>query len=365
VFIVHVPKTAGTTIATAMRLRHGDAWAWVGQGIDSAGEQACRQALADIESADPPVRVIQGHVPLSLEPLRDSELPLATFLRDPLERTASAYFYRFRKKGWTRPAPISRPWLEVFGIHDNLQTRMLSGMPLDEPASGEMLDAAIRNLEQRFRFVGTTERFDESYVLLHVAFGWRPLLIANRRVNATRPRVDELTEEEHSVLRQHNELDSELHAVAQRRLDQAISRSANELQVELAAYELARRLSTTERAHDPDRLGLDPDQADDDTGPLVRSRAETILVDTALATATGINVGRAGTVLADMGEVAQRAADRLAETQRLMARLQHLDEKLRRALVGVERAESGPAADDEIGEPSPWSALTRSGTGPE
>jgi hypothetical protein len=347
-----------------MRLRHGDAWVWVGHALDDAGARACSEAFAGLQSADHPVRVVQGHVPLCFEPLRDSDLALATFLRDPIDRTASAYYYRFRKKGWTRPAPISRPWLEAIGIHDNLQTRMLSGMPVDEPASTKMLDAAIRNLEQRFRVVGTTERFDESYVLLHVAFGWRPLLISRRRVNSTRPKIDEITSAELSVLRRHNELDSELHAVAQRCLDQSISRWASELQIDLAAYRLARRLSATEHASEPNRLAPDPDLADENPEPLVRSRAETILIDTTLAAVTSVNIGRAGRILADLGEVAERAGDRLAETQRLMARLHHLDEKLRRALVGFEK-EGVTAADvEETVEASP-TAFTRSETGPE
>ena len=79
-------------------------------------------------------------------------------------------------------------------MHDNLQTRMLSGLP--EPfgeVDDEMLERAKHNLRDGLVFFGLTERFDESLVLAKQRLGLRSILYrSNSRVNTSRPRGDEI-----------------------------------------------------------------------------------------------------------------------------------------------------------------------------
>ena len=62
------------------------------------------------------------------------------------------------------------------GIPEPGQLGAISG-DLDTPfgaCTSDMLERAKRHIEERFSFVGITERFDESLVLLRRTFAWKP-----------------------------------------------------------------------------------------------------------------------------------------------------------------------------------------------
>ena len=93
---------------------------------------------------------------------------------------------------------------------DNSQTRAIAGdvgTPYGQ-CTEEMLETARRNLAEHFSWVGVTERFDESIVLLRRTFGWSDVRYMNANVarSATPPSESDL-----ALIEEMNSLDMALY----------------------------------------------------------------------------------------------------------------------------------------------------------
>ena len=202
--LVHVPKTAGTTLTRLMRYHYRGGRFLTSGNIFSRFEQV-EAKLREIQGKTH-IAAVAGHFTVGLA---DQALPHArrmTILRDPVERTLSHYYSLVQPRvGRTRAAgpAIIPPWLplpapgltlaETLGEHsyipDNLQTRMLCGIvsPYD-PLPPDALEQAKRNVRERFAFVGTTERFSEFLALLNLELCWPTVAYNSYKVHAMRPR---------------------------------------------------------------------------------------------------------------------------------------------------------------------------------
>ncbi|MFZ9858877.1 MAG: sulfotransferase family 2 domain-containing protein [Roseiflexaceae bacterium] len=165
---VHIPKTAGTSLFDAMMQQFGAHNILPQYGHrpppDSWWEGAKEKALTGIRKQVWPHRYVVGHVPVVQymdiqEDGRYTKRPgyrYMTFLRNPLDRAVSHYFYwqqinepqnpqwvRFHTEQWS---------LEQFLLHPkftNFHMRFIRGLDIDE-----------------FDFVGVVEEFEQSMKLL-------------------------------------------------------------------------------------------------------------------------------------------------------------------------------------------------------
>jgi hypothetical protein len=219
--LVHLPKTAGTTLAQLMRYHYRDG-AFKGAGNVLSRFEEAQPRLRTI-AGKPKLRAAAGHVSFGLA---ERVLPAATFvtiLREPVARTLSQYYFLTESGNGTGLVP---PWLDgdarglslgdAFGrgyLLDDLQTRMLCGLvsPYDA-LPDDALDRAKANLRDRFAYVGTTERFDELLARLNLALGWPTTAYERARENTRRPA--EVSAELTTLAAERNELDRELHVYA-------------------------------------------------------------------------------------------------------------------------------------------------------
>ena len=135
-------------------------------------------------------RILYGHVPLGIREYlpqhvaASRELRYFTFLRDPVDRMLSHFFaIRDRLQGVEEPGkytlgalpkePTLDDMLQRGYVHDNLHTRMLSGVPPEpfDEVTDEMLEQAKGNLRDGLVFFGLAERFDESLVIAKQRLG--------------------------------------------------------------------------------------------------------------------------------------------------------------------------------------------------
>jgi hypothetical protein len=159
--VVHIHKTAGTTLAGVFKRSFGARHLDVLK-IDSTTEHLTPEELRQmmdrfyprLDSINAhPVRVYSG-----LEAVVP-EIEYISFLRNPIERTASHYQYDFQVGGVDIPF---EEWVTHDAVPDR-QTRILAG----PDASGEDAIALL----PRFSFIGRSDAFDESLVLSNA--GWR------------------------------------------------------------------------------------------------------------------------------------------------------------------------------------------------
>jgi hypothetical protein len=122
---------------------------------------------------------------------------------------------------------------------DNGQLRLLTGHIDDIEIGGctrQLLDQAKNILRKYFMVVGSSERFDESLLLMKRKLGWNRLPVYQKR-NVGAPRPPELPKQVLDTIRKHNELDCELYEWASDRLQQELQRE--DIQGELSKFQTA------------------------------------------------------------------------------------------------------------------------------
>ena len=251
---VHLPRTGGTTIERVLDRKYRSRALHVEtlrQPLESVGDLSFDERAA--------ARVVAGHVHYGVHEHIPNECAYVTMLREPVSRVASMYrFIRGNPKHWHHDELVrSGMELEEFartaadpGV-DNQQTRLIAGIgsgELGQPPSKlgpEALETAKHNL-RAFLVVGLTERFDESFILLRRALGWRlPMYMSVKAARATEgPMADEDAE---AAIRARNLLDNELYEFARELFEGAIAQYGASFRRELAAFRALNRI--------PDRLG--------------------------------------------------------------------------------------------------------------
>lgn len=171
---VHMHKTGGTTVSHILRssfgLRHCQVEPWHARWD---GPPFSAQDLQRLRKYYPNLKSIAGHRVTAHEDLHENgtEFKYFTIMRNPLKLCASRFQYKVnvsKKKNLDFQEWIQRDWPR------NHQTKMIAGV--------EDVEKAIQIIQEKNIFVGLTERFDESMVLLK-ALKANDLNISYKRVN--------------------------------------------------------------------------------------------------------------------------------------------------------------------------------------
>ena len=185
---VHLPKTGGTTLSRLVRWstgRAGFAHFWL-----PPTPQELARALGK-----PRLEVVYGHLPYGFHRwfsrVGESECVnghYICFLRNPVDRVVSHYHNDRR-----RPVPTVAKEHDLRGyverVEVNVMTQMIAGAKhgawwnhpdrgyrepdesQDPPVTEAMFELAASRLRDEFGFVGLTERFDDSLLLMHSILG--------------------------------------------------------------------------------------------------------------------------------------------------------------------------------------------------
>jgi hypothetical protein len=170
---IHLNKTGGSTVNHVLRSSYGaghcpvQPWhaKWKGRAFSNADLQRLRRIY-------PRLRSISGHRVVGYEDLDagNDRLDYFTMMRDPVKASVSSYQHKIQISGKTDSfeAWIEQDWTR------NRQTKQIAGT--------EDAGEAIRIIERKQIFVGLTEHFNESLLLLNSLVA-NDLNISYRRVN--------------------------------------------------------------------------------------------------------------------------------------------------------------------------------------
>jgi hypothetical protein len=159
---VHIEKTAGTTLNAILRRsfgpRHCDIRLPLVKRRKDRHDHRAYVEAADLDRVRRLYRTLRGIAGHNVKPYSDLRtkypaIEFFTFLRNPASRFRSHFLNR--APGHTREA-FDR-WIAANWVH-NWQTKMIAG----EPNAQKAIDL----IGERFGFVGLTERFDESLLLM-------------------------------------------------------------------------------------------------------------------------------------------------------------------------------------------------------
>lgn len=170
---IHMNKTGGATLNRILRssygTRHCSVEPWQSRW---AGPPFSNEDLQRLLKIYPNPRSISGHRVVGYEHLEvnGSQPDYFTLLRDPIKASASSFQHKKQISG--KPETFEE-WIQKHWTR-NRQTKMLAGT--------EDVSEAIRIIEKKRIFVGLTEHYDESLILLKSLVA-PDLNISYRRVN--------------------------------------------------------------------------------------------------------------------------------------------------------------------------------------
>jgi hypothetical protein len=262
VLFLHIPKTAGTTLHRIIEGEYnpfrvftieGGAIEW---SIDHFKRMPERRRAA--------LQVLKGHMSFGLHEYLPQPSTYMTFLRDPVERCISAYYYSmgnplnpFHQR--IKQEKIDLPtFLDTARWNQNLQCKMLAGIdrrdyrPVDlmrstrrpgaPPPGAEVdrwsnvstLDNAKENLQRYFRFVGVSDRFSDGLILLKHVFGWKCSSYSTYRKSRGRPKSESLDPGILAEVEERNQFDRALYEFGKKLFVEAIDRAGLDLERETA-----------------------------------------------------------------------------------------------------------------------------------
>jgi hypothetical protein len=200
------------------------------------------------------MQVFKGHMPFGIHKRLPQNSTYISFLRDPVERVISAYYFARNYVLHPLHAWISKLTLEQYvqqSPNHNVQCKYLSGRPFvgdyhAGPCNEEMLEMAKQNLVKYFSLVGLTERFDEGLAILKIIFGWEIAKYAKFNVTKSRLKKHSLPASTVELIADRNRFDMALYEYAIPIFDQTRAKYGREVQRQLDLISQAKELSKLE-----------------------------------------------------------------------------------------------------------------------
>jgi hypothetical protein len=260
---VHVPKTAGRSLHHVMFRQYADKHTHRINPVTPETLEAIRHWSPETKQS---AEVIFGHFDYGMHaffPERSGNIQYISFLREPVDRIISNYYYiKHRDKvhrlhGWVKDQSIREFLLDERNRAEttNSAVRQLSGVTQlyssayitllkdTEPLPDNALELAKANVSNVFNVVGITELFDESLLVMSQTFGWKNLYYTKINVGKGKWRTDdEITPEVIDLIKEQNQLDLELYSFAKQRLQSTIAAQGNAFQNQLRQYQMRNKL---------------------------------------------------------------------------------------------------------------------------
>jgi len=248
---VHLYKTGGTTLNRIIE------WEYKLPRICSVEPTWWRWSYKKITRWSPSrlarVDVFKGHMPFGLHSLLPGPANYVTFLRDPVDRAISDYYFARRFKPHPHHRAAHQLNLEEFfrQKHEhNWQSRILAGSDAQElfpsVCDAATLARAKENLARRFIAVGLTERFDESLALLKVVLGWKVKRYRSFRVASNRIAKKQVAPSTLELIKEWEKFDLALYAYAASLFETALAAHREAVEAELPAIRNAREMTPLE-----------------------------------------------------------------------------------------------------------------------
>ncbi len=230
---LHIPKSAGTTIRTIISREYGSrSVVYYEPETEHFEYRDAPQAYLRGRLDEGGIRLITGHLRYGIHEFLHAPCRYFTLLRDPVERALSEYFYAYAYPQHRYQAKILSGEMSFADFLDadtifvgSTITHFLSG---ESPGLHTSAEVSLTNLRRSITAVGTSERFDESMLLIAKDFGWAPPLYLPRNVTRLDDRQAEhrmrVREEVGTLLRAKFALDYQVYDAANELMSHRILR---------------------------------------------------------------------------------------------------------------------------------------------
>lgn len=219
---LHIPKAAGSSLRGIMKEHYSSSQTHRVYGWRC--QRKYDKFTAFPREKKKRIRYIEGHMRFGIHEYVPGPCAYMTFLRDPVQRLLSHYYYIFTRPNHYQYGLVvgNNMSFDEFIASDssrdahNRQVFSTAGLSaqefsaLEEPR--EALDMARRNIEKHFALVGFSEHFDTSLLLLKLAMGWDTFPFYVRR-NVTKNTSSRSSVSASTIerIREYNSLDWQLY----------------------------------------------------------------------------------------------------------------------------------------------------------
>lgn len=218
---IHIPKTAGSSFRESMIKPNVSSY-YNFRGLKNL---YLKKNVVNNE-------VIGGHMPYGVHKIIKGSPKYFTFLRSPIDRAISHYFFMVQAANPKYPN-ANRPHrllhqktplkdifnatkshkyrFSVFSLLDNLQTRYIAGYRYYwySKDSNDLLKIAMKNLKENIELFGIQEQYQDSLQLFQNVFGWENYPVSQKLRNTRIEKV--VNEEDMIVLENNHQLDLRLY----------------------------------------------------------------------------------------------------------------------------------------------------------
>lgn len=217
---LHLPKNGGTTFhAILNRMYPKENTFTIVRAVPPHNN------LPDFKNMEPnerkKIKLLKGHAPFGLHEYMDSNTKYITFLRKPEDRIVSLYYYVLGKPKNRLYNTIKNMSLYEFVSQvkssdvNNCQVKWISGIDDTEEM---MLEKALENIENHFSFVGLTEKFDLSLLLIKKKYNWPLPYYKVKNKTLGRPSIMEIDAKTKETINEFNASDNKLYQIIEERL---------------------------------------------------------------------------------------------------------------------------------------------------
>lgn len=244
VIFLHIPKTAGVTLKLIINRQFHETEIFRIYGDELILQEAGDTLNEVDEKTRMTFKLIYGHFQYGLHKHLKQTVSYFTFLRDPIERVISQYYYVKRDRDHLLHDKVHNHNMSldeylISGITtevNNGQTRLISGedhLHAYGKCTPGLLELAKKNIQSHFSVVGFLERFDESIILLKLHYGWKNMQYFVRNVSKNRQPRSEFSKATIAIIEKYNELDFELYEFAKNIFDAKVAEQRKKIDKEI------------------------------------------------------------------------------------------------------------------------------------
>jgi hypothetical protein len=185
IYFNHIPKTAGTTFFDILKKQYRK------DELYSIDIKDYKKSFEDFQKMNEEQKVkikcVSGHLSVFLQPKDETET--ISFLRNPIDRTLSSFYY-IKRAHWNKDYEGVKNLTSIGEFVkyrtaqnlDNQQTRymaqdfdyLINDTYPNSPVDEAMYERALANLK-RYKYTFITEKFDEALICLYENLKWRKI----------------------------------------------------------------------------------------------------------------------------------------------------------------------------------------------